>query len=126
MSGSPASDTQKGQPGLFQAALFGMCPHCGERTLFAAPSMVADGCRVCGGELASLERWGRLAGILTILLTAVIIGAAIALDEAVRPPIWIHLLLWVPITIGGVLMALRLLKTAGVYRSYLLANESDS
>jgi uncharacterized protein (DUF983 family) len=124
MSGGSAPEKPKGQPGLFQAALFGICPECGGHTLFAGPARLADQCRVCALDIAALERWGRLAGFVTLLLAAMLIAGAIALDIYVRPPIWVHIALWLPLTIGGVLAVLRLLKTAGVYRSFLLANES--
>ncbi len=73
-----------------------------------------------------MERGGRLAGILTIVIAGLLIGAAIALDIYVRPPIWVHVVLWVPLTVGSVLGGLRLLKTASVYRTLLLASEPDS
>lgn len=126
MSRSPAPEKSKGRPGLVQAALFGICPECGGHTLFAGPARLAEECRVCALDIAAFERWGRLAGFVTLLLAAILIGAAIALDVYVRPPIWVHVALWVPLTIGGVLAALRLLKTAGVYRSFLQMNESAS
>ncbi len=125
MRRSEAPETSQGQPGLIQAALFGLCPHCGAPTLFEAPAQIADRCRACGEDLAKLERGGRLAGILTLLIAGLLIGAAIALDIYVRPPIWVHVVLWVPLTIGSVLGALRLFKAASVYRTYLLASEPD-
>jgi len=68
--------------------------------------------------LASLERGGRLAGLLTILISALLITAALALDEFVRPPLWVHVILWAPLTVGAVLMSLRLFKTISVYRQH--------
>ncbi|MDJ0977062.1 MAG: DUF983 domain-containing protein [Erythrobacter sp.] len=118
MSGSASPKNTKGQPGLIQAALFGMCPRCGARTLFEAPAQVAGTCRACAQPLAELERGGRLAGLLTLLIAALLITAAIALDEYARPPIWVHVILWAPLTVGAVLGALRLFKTASVYRRY--------
>lgn len=113
-----APDTQKGQPGIVQAALFGLCPACGAPTLFEAPARVAGECAACGQPLAGLERGGRLSGLLTILIAALLITAAYALDEWVRPPLWVHVILWTPLTIGAVLGGLRLFKAASVYRQY--------
>ena len=115
----------KGQPGLFQAALFRMCPQCASPTLFKAPAKVADTCRVCGQELAGLERGQRLAGLLTIMVAALLITGALALDTFVRPPLWLHGVIWLPVTIGSVLGVLRLFKTASIYRAYLLADEVE-
>ena len=123
--GKSPEDTQ-GQPGLIQAALFGLCPHCGARTLFDKPAQVAERCRACGNDLAQMERGGRLAGLLTIIIAGLLITVALALEEFVRPPILVHVILWVPLTFGCVLGGLRLFKTASVYRTYLLASEQDT
>ena len=46
------------------------------------------------------------------LLGALIIAAAISLDVAVRPPFWVHVLIWVPVTSLMVLFSLRIAKGA--------------
>jgi len=126
MTESPRSQDTKGQPGLIQAALFGMCPRCGTRTLFEAPGRVAGECRSCGLVLADLERGARLAGLLTIAIAALLITLALVMDEALRPPLWLHVVIWTPLTIGGVLGSLRLFKTAAVYRQYELRRTSQN
>jgi len=111
-------DDQKGQPGLGRAALFGLCPRCGERTLFEAPARIALSCEVCGLDLGALERGGRLAGLFTMVLAAVLIGVALGLDTLLRPPLWLSALIWAPITVGGVIFALRFYRTALLYSQY--------
>ncbi|MEM7690741.1 MAG: DUF983 domain-containing protein [Pseudomonadota bacterium] len=103
---------------MVQAALFGLCPRCGARSLFEAPAMVAGRCTACEQPLAELERGGRIAGLLTIAVAAIVMTAAFALDEWVRPPLWLHVVLWAPLTIGAVLFALRFYKVVGVYSAY--------
>ncbi len=39
---------QKGQPPVWRAALFGLCPECGAPTLFDGPTKFAPRCRACG------------------------------------------------------------------------------
>ena len=80
--------------------------------------MVAGQCTACGEKLADYERSGRLGGVLTLLVAAILILAALGFDEWVQPPIWVHALIWAPLTIGAVLFALRLYKTIGVYREF--------
>ena len=48
MSDPGDTPQSKGQPGIAEAALFGLCPDCGSRTLFDGPIKFADRCRVCG------------------------------------------------------------------------------
>jgi uncharacterized protein (DUF983 family) len=109
---------KKGQPGLVSAALSGLCPKCGERTLFAAPARLADECGRCGLDIINLEHGGRFVGVLTMLLALVLIMTALAVDEWLHPPLWASLLFWVPVTAASVLGALRFYKTMWVYHQY--------
>jgi uncharacterized protein (DUF983 family) len=102
----------KGQPSLVQAALFGLCPECGAKTLFAAPARFADRCSGCGLDYASFNVGDGPAAILTLFLGALVIALAIMLDIAVRPPFWVHVIIWVPFTAFMVLASLRLAKGA--------------
>jgi uncharacterized protein (DUF983 family) len=109
---------RKGQPGFVPAALSGLCPRCGAKPLFAGPARLADECSACGLDLLSLERGGRFVGVLTMLLALVLILAALAVDEWLRPPLWASLLFWGPVTVASVIVALRLYKTMWVYHQY--------
>jgi uncharacterized protein (DUF983 family) len=113
---SPTHD--KGQPGLISAALHGFCPRYGAPSLFAAPAAIADRCKDCGLEFRPLERGARLAGVLTLLLAGVLIAAALGIDAWLRPPLWLQFAVWAPVTLGGVIFALRLFKTLLLYAAY--------
>ena len=117
-SGPSGPDENKGQPGLVSAALSGLCPRCGARTLFAAPAGLADVCSACGLDILALERGGRFVGVVTMLLALVLIMAALATDEWLRPPLWATFLFWGPVTVGSVVFGLRFYKTMWVYHQY--------
>ena len=117
-SGPSGPSEQKGQPGLVSAALSGLCPRCGAKTLFAAPAGLADECAKCGLDFQTLERGGRFVGILTMLLALVLILAALGVDEWLRPPLWVSFLFWGPVTVASVIGALRFYKTMWVYHQY--------
>ena len=113
------SPTQnKGQPGLVSAALSGLCPRCGARTLFAGPALLTEACSACGLDILALERGGRFVGVLTMVLALVLILAALAVDEWMRPPLWASFLFWGPVTVASVVFALRFWKTMWVYHQY--------
>ena len=57
------------------------------------------------------------AAFLTLIIGALLIALALALDFAVGPPLWVHVLLWVPFTAAAVIYGLRVGKAA------LLASE---
>ena len=74
---------------MVSAALSGLCPRCGAKTLFAAPAALAETCANCGLDIVSLERGGRFVGVVTMLLALVLILAALGVDEWLRPPLWL-------------------------------------
>jgi uncharacterized protein (DUF983 family) len=110
MTGSPPNEL--GQPGLVPAALFGLCPDCGAKTLFSGPAKFADKCDGCGLDYSTFNVGDGPAALLTMFIGAVVIALAIGVDIAFRPPFWVHVILWVPLTALMVLAALRFAKGA--------------
>lgn len=109
---------QKGQPGLVSAALSGLCPRCGERTLFEAPARLALTCASCKLDFGALERGGRFVGVLTALVAVVLILIAYTIEATLRPPLWLQAAFWAPVTVGSVIFALRFFKTLMLYAGY--------
>lgn len=103
---------QKGQSGLVQAALFGECPACGSRTLFAGWVRFAPRCRACGHDFASYNVGDGPAAFLILVIGAVVCALALVLQVKVSPPFWVHIVLWVPLTTAMVLGSLRVSKAA--------------
>jgi uncharacterized protein (DUF983 family) len=101
---------EKGQPSIVPAALFGLCPDCGAKTLFAGPIEFADRCDRCGLDYSSFNVGDGPAALLIMVIGALIISLAIGLDIAVRPPFWVHVIIWVPITALMVAGTLRFAK----------------
>jgi uncharacterized protein (DUF983 family) len=108
---------QKGQPPIARAALFGLCPQCGAQTLFEGPVKFAPRCRVCALDFDSYNVGDGPAAFLTLIIGALLIAIALTLDTLVHPPLWLHIILWVPITVVAVVYGLRVGKAA------LLASE---
>ena len=116
MPGQPESS--KGQPALGEAALFGLCPRCGERTLFAGPIKFASTCGSCGLDFGKFNVGDGPAAFLTMIVGAIVVILALTLQLAVEPPWWVHVLLWVPLTTFGVIGGLRLAKGALMWSEY--------
>ena len=93
-----------------QAAARGLCPRCGSRTLFAGRAAFADKCRACGLDFHAFNVGDGPAAFLTLIVGAFITVLAISIDLNLRPPIWVHLLLWPPVTGLAVLFSLRFAK----------------
>lgn len=118
MSQDQGPEKSKGQPGIRQAALFGLCPRCGEKTLFASGIQFAPECRVCGLSFSEFNVGDGPAGFLTLIIGAVMVGLAIWLDIAASPPFWLHALIFVPLTIVAVVGGLRVCKAALLAAEY--------
>ena len=113
-----APEPSKGQPGLAEAALFGLCPRCGGRTLFAGPTRFADRCRACGLDLTRFNVGDGPAAFLTLGIGAIIVALALWLQLAAEPPWWVHAILWLPLTVLGVVLGLRVAKAALLQSEY--------
>ncbi len=108
------SDRQKleGQPGITQAALFGLCPGCGTRSLWDTLAGLAPECRACGLEFAAHEPRGRLQFLIVLPVTVALIAFALWLDEVLRPPLLALFALMVILVPLTMVAALRLVKAA--------------
>ena len=114
---SEKSDISKGQPGIARAALFGLCPRCGDKTLFAGVARFAPTCTTCGLDLAKFDVGDGPAAFLILIIGAVIAVLAIWVQLAFEPAYWVHAVLWVPLATALTIGGLRVAKAA------LLASE---
>ncbi|AKQ41763.1 hypothetical protein CP97_06605 [Aurantiacibacter atlanticus] len=105
-----SSETTKGQPTIGEAALFAMCPHCGERTLFAGWTSFAERCSACGLDYARFNVGDGPAAFLTMIVGAIVVALALWLQLSFEPPWWVHVILWLPLIVAGVIFGLRLAK----------------
>ncbi len=112
-----STDIQTGQPPIWRAALFGLCPECGASTLFDGPVKFQDSCRACGLDYWRYNVGDGPAAFLTLIIGALLIVLALTLDSLVQPPLWVHVILWAPLTAVAVVGGLRVAKGA------LLASE---
>lgn len=102
----------EGQPGLVPAALFGLCPACGARSLFAGAARFAPKCSACGEDFGRFNVGDGPAAFLTMILGAVVVGLALWVEFTFHPPVWVHVVLWIPLTAGATLWGLRVGKAA--------------
>ena len=107
-----APEDTKGQPRIAGAALLGLCPRCGGRTLFAGWTRFADRCRACGLDFAGFNVGDGPAAFLTMIIGALVVILAVSLQLSAEPPWWVHVLLWVPLTTIAVVFGLRAAKSA--------------
>lgn len=104
------TENEKGQPDVLPAALFGLCPNCGQKTLFAHLTRFSDKCRACGHDFSGYNVGDGPAAFLTLIVGAIILGLALAIEANFHPPFWVHIMLWVPLTVAAVVGSLRVSK----------------
>ena len=93
-----------------QTALRGLCPRCGSRTLFSGIATFAPKCRACGLDFQAFNVGDGPAAFLVLIVGGLVTGLAIAVELAAEPPFWVHILLWLPLTVLLVVGLLRLAK----------------
>ena len=91
-------------------ALKGLCPRCGNRTLFAGLATFAPSCRACGLDFAGFNVGDGPAAFLIFIVGGIVVALAIWVELRFSPPFWVHILLWVPLTAFLTIGLLRLGK----------------
>jgi uncharacterized protein (DUF983 family) len=119
----PASDPSDARipasaPTILDAGLKGLCPRCGSPTLFAGTARFADRCSVCGLDFSSFNVGDGPAAFLTLILGTIVVALAIIVELTFHPPLWVHMLIWIPFTAVLVLGSLRLAKGALMAAEY--------
>jgi len=99
-----------GAPTIVQAGMKGLCPRCGEPSLYAGLLRFRDRCGRCGLDFTRFNVGDGPAAFLTLILGALVVGLAIWLQVKVEPPWWVHVLLWVPFMTAATILSLRVAK----------------
>lgn len=98
------------KPNALVAGALGRCPNCGEGRLFEGFLTVSQKCEACGYDLAKADS-GDGPAVFVILIAGFIVAfAALITEIAAHPPIWVHLVLWLPATLVLCLVLLRPMK----------------
>lgn len=92
------------------AALRGRCPRCATGKLFRGPVALRQTCEHCGLNLAFYEQGDGPAVFGIFLVGFVAVGAAFWAEMVWHPPIWVHAVLWIPLSVILTLGSLRWFK----------------
>lgn len=100
-------------------ALRGACPRCGKGRLFRGLLNVVDTCGDCGLDLRGNDAGDGPTVFVILGLGAIMIGLVLWFEFRFDPPVWLHVILWVPVTIALAVGMLRLLKGLLVAQQYI-------
>ncbi len=85
------------------------CPSCGQGALFSRYLKVVDTCSACGEALHHHRADDAPPYVVILVLGHIIIPIVTGLEIAFTPPMWVHLVTAIPLTVG---LALWLLPKA--------------
>lgn len=105
-----AEPTPATAPEPLDAALRGLCPRCGAPGLFAGFLRFADRCRSCGLDYGAFNVGDGAAAFLILIVGGLVSLLAILVELKWSPPLLVHLLLWIPLTVLLTVGLLRLAK----------------
>ena len=100
-------------------AVLGRCPRCGKGRLFDGLLVPAKCCNVCGLDYTVFESGDGPAPFVILLVGAVVCGAALWVEFTYSPPLWVHLVLWVPTILVLGIAVLRVIKGLLIGIQYL-------
>lgn len=104
------SEQDTSPPSAIVAGLTGHCPRCGGGRLFSGFLGPAPRCDRCGLDLSFADAGDGPAVFVSLIGGFLVLGIALATELLYEPPIWVHLVVFLPLTALVCLGLLRPLK----------------
>jgi len=105
-------------PPPISTGLRGRCPRCGRGRLFEGFLSLKPRCEVCGLEYAFADSGDGPAFFVMSIVGLVVVALAMWVEFAYEPPMWVHMALWLPLTVALSLALVRPLKGAMIALQY--------
>ncbi len=102
----------------FRAALGCRCPRCGEGHLFAGLLTVRPAGLSCDLDFSAEDAGDGPAVFVIFFLGLVVVGLAALVELEFAPPLWLHMVLWTPLILGGAILLLRPFKAGLIALQY--------
>jgi uncharacterized protein (DUF983 family) len=93
-----------------KTGFLGRCPQCGEGPLFKGFLSLSPSCEACHLDYSFADSGDGPAVFIMFIVGFLVVGLALWTELSFEPPIWVHMLLWLPLTIILSLGLLRPLK----------------
>ena len=94
----------------YRAGLTGRCPRCGEGRMLTGFLDVAPNCESCGLDFKFADAGDGPAVFVTLFAGFIVLGMALWTELKYEPPMWVHLVIFLPMTLIVCLGLLRPLK----------------
>jgi uncharacterized protein (DUF983 family) len=86
------------------------CPRCGVGRLFDGFLEVAPRCTACGLDYASFDPGDGPAVFTVLIVGAIVAGSALFVEVHFQPPLWLHMVIWIPTILILSIALLRFVK----------------
>ena len=103
---------------LVTAALGCRCPRCGRGKVFDGLLTIVPRCAACGLDISAQDAGDGPAVFVILILGAIVVLLAALVEINFAPPIWVHIVLWFPLTLAGAILLLRPLKAGLIALQY--------
>ncbi|GLS22502.1 membrane protein [Labrys miyagiensis] len=94
----------------FQTGPRGLCPRCGQGKMFAGFINLKPKCSACGLDYSFADSGDGPAVLVILVAGFIILGAALYVEFTFSPPVWVHVVLWLPLSLIVCLTLLRVMK----------------
>ena len=105
-------------PSALSAGLRCRCPACGEGPLFRGFIAVRPRCPACGADLSAQDSGDGPVAFIVLIVGAIVVTLALVTEVSYSPPVWLHLVLWLPLTLVLVLALMRPFKATLIALQY--------
>ena len=103
---------------ISQTGLKGRCPRCGQGNLFSGFIKTADHCDRCNLDFEFIDS-GDGPAIFVIFIVGFLAVVGVLMTEIMfTPPIWLNMMIWIPMTLFLCLIFLRPLKGLLIAQQY--------
>ncbi|HEV3043017.1 MAG TPA: DUF983 domain-containing protein [Roseiarcus sp.] len=103
-------EAERAQVSPFAAGLAGRCPRCGKGPLFQGFIAPAPRCASCGLDYSFADSGDGPAVFIALIGGFIVLGAALWTEIVYEPPFWLHMVLFLPLTVIVCLGLLRPFK----------------
>ncbi|MEN2980671.1 DUF983 domain-containing protein [Tistrella bauzanensis] len=94
------------------------CPRCGEGRLFKGLLAVRASCDRCGLDLQSVASDDGPAAFVILIVGFILMALVLWVELTWAPPMWLHLLLWLPLAVVLSVGLLRPMKAWMIAQQY--------
>lgn len=75
------------------------CPACGKGSLFGRFLKIVPACAACGEEMHHHRADDFPAYIVILIVGHIIVPSQLLTEQLLEPPLWVHLAVWLPLTL---------------------------